>query len=75
PRRISATFLSCLYGSEPAFVGQPIAQPFLSCLYGSERGYSVTKFDRIFLSCLYGSEHLFLLVGGLESISKLPVRQ
>ena len=40
-----------------------------------ERGYSVTKFDRIFLSCLYGSEHLFLLVGGLESISKLPVRQ
>ncbi|BAP36723.1 hypothetical protein AS4_17830 [Acinetobacter guillouiae] len=37
---IAASFLSCLYGSEPIDFATPAGLIFLSCLYGSERRFN-----------------------------------
>ena len=52
----SASFLSCLCGSEPVSgtVGRRFA--FLSCLCGSEPAWLQTHDAPDFLSCLCGSE-------------------
>ena len=52
----SATFLSCLYGSEQAQSEVTVGDDFLSCLYGSEPGDRREGTALEFLSCLYGSE-------------------
>ena len=51
-----ATFLSCLFGSEPARLCPGADNCFLSCLFGSEPLQAARTACAHFLSCLFGSE-------------------
>jgi len=72
---LRATFLSCLFGSEPINLLNRSAAPFLSCLFGSERERLEDIERLLFLSCLFGSERSGRPAALPFPFSKLPIRQ